>query len=268
MHAWSVCSYPDFAFPFSLRYGARSFGLVIKELWHLLMREEGFSKRVLVKEKSKYTLRGANAGSLPRLWCIHIIDALLHTHRSSELLHNTSASTVSLFLSSEIILGLQNHKQDRILHIGGDCRRHHSPLTHVFDCRFLLLVHCSDTGKCNGSGSGCPAVHHQAGPLTGMWDVGPVVSGLLRRSVLVARSGKAIKVGDTGKGHGSPSEGLRKEVCHREEAMRRHMHRTSRNIQQEWICSHLWEFAEEYYFKMICLASNSTIRVKWELLLN
>lgn len=167
---------PWFCIPFfSVRCGARSFGLVIKELWHLLMREEGFSKRVLVEEKSKYTLRGANAGSLPWLWCIHIIDALLHTHRSSELLHNTSASTVSLFLSSEIILGLQNHKQDGILHIGGDCRRHHSPLTHVFDCRFLLLVHCSDTGKCNGSGSGCPAVHHQAGPLTGMWHVGPVV---------------------------------------------------------------------------------------------
>lgn len=80
-------------------------------------------------------------------------------------------------------------------------------------------------------------------------------------------SKKAIKVGDTGKGHGRPSEGLRKEVCQREEAMSGHMHRTTRDIGQEWICS-LCEFVEEYYFKMLCLAPNLTIRVKRELLLN
>lgn len=60
---------------------------------------------------SKYTLRGANTGLLPRLWWIHIIGAVFATHKSSELLRNAA----SPFLSSDFILALQSHRQDVII---------------------------------------------------------------------------------------------------------------------------------------------------------
>lgn len=75
---------PWFRIPFfSGRCCARSFGPALKELWHLLMHEEGFSKRFLTEEKRKYALRSTNAGSLPRLWRIHIIGSFLDMNRSS-----------------------------------------------------------------------------------------------------------------------------------------------------------------------------------------